>query len=200
MLRHFYFRLVPPQLGKRYAQCRSIHIMAGILMFVYTLFFIEKFSQNWMQLLAMAPPALVIIALAIFKKEIIVDAQNNRIFRILEAGILLMGAIGFLQKDHIGPTILFGLFAVFLLIILYIENRLFTSQYIDVTENGISIALPTHDKKMEWALLKNIIVKGDYFTVEDADGAIRQYPIVNSLNEEEFIQFNYFCAKYLSRQ
>ena len=197
MLRHFYFRLVPPNLGKRYAQCRSIHIMAGILMFIYALLFVENFSQNWMQLLAMAPPALVIIWLALFKKEIIVDSQNNRIFRILESGILLMGAIGFLQKDQIAPTILFGSFAIFLLLILFIENRLFTSQYIDVTEQGISISLPTHDKKIEWSLIKNIIVKGNYFTIEDKEGYNRQYPIVNSLNEEEFVQFHYFCDKYL---
>lgn len=199
MLRHFYFRLLPPQLGKRYAQCRSIHIMAGILMFIYALFFVENFSQNWMQFLAMAPPAIVIIVLAIFKKNLIVDSQNNRVFRILEAGILLMAAIGFLQKNQMAPSILYGLFAVFLLLILYIENRMFSSQYIDVTESGVSVALPTHDKKMEWDRIRNIVVKGNYFTLEEKEGVIRQYPIVNSLTEDEFVQFNYFCDNYLRR-
>ncbi len=195
MLDHFYFRLLFPNIEKRVAQCRSLHMMAAILMIVYSLQFVKDFQENWMQVLAILPPALIIIFLAVFKKGMIADNNNNRIFRILEVGILFMGCMGYIKTDQIFPAILFGAFALFLLFILYLENRLFTSQYIDVTKIGVSISLPTHDRKISWNDVKNIVVRDDYFTLQTAGDAIWQYRVFNSLTPDEYEQFLIFCKK-----
>lgn len=195
MLDHFYFRLLFPNIAKRVAQCRSLHIMAGILMIIYSLQFLKDFRENWMQLLAILPPALIIIFLAVFKKGMIADNNNNRIFRILEIGILFMGSMGYMKTDQLFPAILFGVFALFLLFILYLENRLFSSQYIDVTKMGVSISLPTHDRKIGWNDVRNIIVRDEYFTVETAGNEIWQYRVFNSLTTDEYEQFLTFCKK-----
>lgn len=198
MLEHFYFRLVYEDLEKKYIQCRSIHIMAAILMLIYALLFIENYEENWMQIVMLSPPALVIMFLAIFKKRLITDSQNNRIFRILESGILIMASLRYLQSNQYPPAIFFGLFALFLLYILFMEHRLFSPQFIDVTAFGVSIALPTHNKKIEWFDIKNIVVKGQYFTLETTTKKVWQYKIANSLTADEFSQFLTYISRRIS--
>jgi len=195
MLEHFYFRLIQPNLSKRIIQCRSLHIMSGILMIIYALQFLVDFRENWMLLLALLPPAMLIIILAIFKKKMITELNNNRVFRILEVGFLFMGCLHYLKTNQFFPASLFGFFASFLLYILYIENRLFSFQYIDVTKDGVAIAMPTHTKKIPWTQIAHIVVKDDYFTIEMRDQQISQYRIHNSLTDEEYFQFVQYCSK-----
>lgn len=200
MPEHFYFRLVHHDIKKRIIQCRALHIMAGIMMVIYSLQFLPHIQEQWMQVLAILPPAILIIVLAIFKKKMITDAGNNRVFRILEAGILLMGSMAYLKTNQFFPAVLFGLVAFFLLYVLYIESRLFSKQFIDVTKAGVTVALPTHNKNTEWTEIKNIVVKNDYFTLETTNNKIRQYPVFDSLSSEESLQFLQFCEQHITQR
>lgn len=199
MPEHFYFRLVHRDIEKRMIQCRALHIMAAIMMVIYSLQFLPQIRDNWIQVLAIFPPAILIIVFAVFKKKIITDSGNNRIFRILEAGILLMGSMAYLKTSQFFPAILFAFVAFFLVYVLYIESRLFTKQFIDVTKAGVSVALPTHNKKTGWSDIRNIVVKNDYFTLETQTNQIRQYPVFNSLTDEESVQFLHFCDLQLKQ-
>lgn len=198
MPEHFYFRIEHTNLHKRMHQCRALHIMAGIMMLIYSLTFFSQEKVQWITIIAIIPPALLVLFLAIFKKNLITDINNNRIFRILEAGILLMGSMGYLKHDQVFPAILFGVVALLLVYVLYLESRLFSHQYIDITAAGITIALPTHDKKASWQEVRNIVVRDRYLTVETTSEKIWQYPIFNSLTPEEFEAFLLFCERYKS--
>ncbi len=195
MPEHFYFRLIHRDIDKRMIQCRALHIMACIMMVIYSLQFFNDISNNWIQLLTILPPALLVMSMAIFKRKLVTEVNNNRIFRILESGILLMACMGYLKADQFFPAFLFGLLALFLMYILFVENRLFTHQFIDITKAGVSIALPTHNRKTTWSQISNIVVKDAYFTLETAGGEIWQYPVYNSLTPEESEQFVVFCDR-----
>lgn len=198
MIEHFYFRLLHQDIDRKIIQCRSIHIMASILLIVYALQFIKDYQEQWMLLLIGIPPALVIIFFSIFKKNIITEVNNNRIFRILELGLLVMAFLHFFKENEYPAFILYFVFSIFLFIIFYIENRVFSKQFIDVKSNGIQIALPTHDKKIDWQQVKNIVVRENYITIETKEEKYLQYPIFNSLTENEYEQFILFCSKNIS--
>lgn len=195
---HFYFRLLHPDIAIKSKQCRALHIMAGIMMFIYGLQFITDYAHSYMELFALMPPAIIIIFLGIFHKTIFTDIQSNRIFRILESGVLVMGGLHFFQRDLYFPAALYLFFAALLLYILFIEGRLFSPQYIDITQSGIKISLPTHTRLFTWAAISNITVKDDWLTIETQAGTFIQYMVNNSLTPEEFQQFLDFSKQKLA--
>jgi hypothetical protein len=197
MHKHFYFKLHKEDNPRRYLQSRAMHVMAALFLLFYGMQYIIAVETNWIQLLAILPPSILIIVLVIFKRSLFTDPNNNRIFRILEIGFLMMGCMHFLQKDHNLAALLYGFVASFILLIMWMENRIFHDQYIDFKEEKITIELPLYTKSISWDAVKQVMIKNHYLSVEYKDLSMSQYNIIDSLTVEEKEAFFEFCKMKL---
>lgn len=193
MENNFLFKIYYEDMSKRFLQCRSIHAMAVIFMWMYALQFISNFKENWMMLLMILPISIAILFFTIFKKEILLEINNNRIFRIVEIGILFMGSLRFLNNNEFFPFALYFVFALFLIFILYMELRIFNQPKIDFHSQDIKISLPLHDKKILWNEIQNIHYKNNFLSIEMKDNSILQYRAEPQFSYLKFPDFLEFC-------
>ncbi|MBL7766525.1 MAG: hypothetical protein JNJ58_10550 [Chitinophagaceae bacterium] len=195
MPRQFYFLRIIEDLPKRIRQCKAMHLMASLLLLIYGLQYLLLEELSWIYVLALIPPPLLIIFMTIFKKNFVADPANNRIFRILEAGFLLMGSMHFLQNNQVVPALLFGFASLLTAGLLWMESRIFGEQFIDFSEEGVSIQLALQDKKIPWSQIHNILIRNHYLSIVFSDGQAQQYLIRNHYNDDELILFFSFCRE-----
>jgi len=189
----FHIKLKNERLPKYLMQSRSLHIMACILLIIYILPFAVEFSENWMMLLGILLPAITILILTLFKRKLVNDVNNNRIFRILEAGFLMMGSMHYLQTDKNLPALLYGMSAFFVLFLLWMESRILQDQYILFDKSQIEVELPLSTKKYGWDELQAVMIKNDFLTLSYKDNTIQQLKIQPNFNENEEGDFLFFC-------
>ncbi|HMN32170.1 MAG TPA: hypothetical protein PKA54_02220 [Chitinophagaceae bacterium] len=199
MPEHFQFRVLYPDMHKRFMQCRSMHIMASIFISIYALRFLEDIQENWLMLLMILPISVAILFFTIFKKEILISPQNNRTFRIIEIGFLFMGGLHFLNTNQYFPMILFFTISFFLMYILYMELRIFSEMYIQLSSDFIVIPTPTQDKKIKWNQLHQIQIKNEHISFFFKSNEINQYRIVLNMNSEELLAFQTFCKNQIDK-
>ena len=195
MSRHFYVEIEKEDIAKRYMQSRAMHVMAAIFMFVYGIQYLMQPKVDWWQLIAIVPPSLLLIVLVLFKRRLFNEASNNRIFRILEMGFLLMGCMHFLQKDQWVASLVYFLVSAILLLVLWMENRIFQAQYIDLKEDSISLELPLRTITLAWNQIEKVTLKNHYLTFHLKNGKYREYKVKDNFTEEERIGFDMMCAE-----
>jgi hypothetical protein len=173
--------------------------MAAILMFVYGIQYIMMPEVNWWQIVAIVPPSLLLIVLIIFKRRLFDEVANNRIFRILEMGFLLMGSMHFLQKDQWLASLVYFSVSAILLLVLWMENRIFQPQYIDLTEDKISLELPLRTITLAWNQIEKVTLKNHYLTFHLKNGKYREYKVKDHFTEEERLGFDKMCSEKCCR-
>jgi hypothetical protein len=195
MSRHFYVEIEKEDIAKRYMQSRAMHAMAAIFMFVYGLQYLLQPEVDWWQLVAIVPPSLLLIALILFKRRLFDDANNNRIFRILEMGFLLMGSMHFLQKNQLLASVVYLLVCAFLGLVFWMESRLFQAQYIDMKEDNLVIELPLRNLQLSWTEVQKVTLKNHYLTFHLRNGKYREFRVKDHFTEEERIGFESLCRE-----
>ena len=198
MSRRFYFQLRREDKAKKQLQSRSIHVMAAILMLVYGLQYLLMPEISWLQILAVVPPSFLLILLVLFKRSIFSDINNNRIFRILEMGFLLMGSMHFLQKDQLAAALIYFFVCAFLFVVMWMENRIFQPQYIDFEEDQIRIELPLTTKRLSWREVQKVTMKNHYLTLHADENHYRQYKVIDALTPQEWEEFQLFCQEKIT--
>lgn len=194
MAKQFTFTLQPDERRTRsLKQCRAMHIMAAIMLVIYSLPYALTFSTDWIYLLAILLPALVILFIAIARRELIEDANNNRIFRILEAGFLMMGSMHYLQVDQNLPAVLFGLVSLLMLFLLWMESRLFLEKHIYFDEEKVEVEFPLGTRSYTWPQLHAVMLQSAIITLSFKDNTIHQLAVKPDYTELEAGDFLFFC-------
>ena len=194
MRKEFQFLVQDENRKRRYfTQCRAMHIMAALLLIVYTLPYIIDFKENWVYILAILIPSLLILFLSLFKKELITEVNNNRVFRVIEAGFLMMGCMHYLQTGQNIPALLFGLASLFMLFLLWMESRIFRDQYIIFNEDKVEVDLPIGRKRYDWGQLHAVMLQQDFITLSFKDNTIQQLNVRQWYSELEAGDFLFFC-------
>ncbi len=174
-------------------QSRAMHIMACILLIIYAFPYMADFSENWMMLLGVSLPAITILAVTLFKKSLVRDINNNRVFRILEGGFLMMGSMHYLQADKYLPAIVFGMSALFILFLLWMEGRILQDQYIVFDQSQIEVELPLATRKYAWSEIQAVMIRNEFLTLSYKDSTIQQLKIQPEFVENEEGDFLFFC-------
>ncbi len=192
----FFYLLINENVRKYASQRISMHIMAGLFLVFYGLQYLPTYSVNWMYLVGILPVSILVILLSIFKKVLFLDINNNRIFRILETGFLMMACMHFLQTNQHIAAVLYGLVSLLILYLLSFESRMLQEQYIIFNKDKIQIELPIFTKKIKWSALKNVVQKNDFLTFEFKNDTFAQYKIKHGYDDVKLIEFE----KYITSQ
>ena len=193
MHKQFHIKLQHDTLPRYLTQSRAMHIMACILLIIYALPYLADFSDNWMMLLGISLPAITILAVTLFKSKLVRDINNNRVFRILEGGFLLMGSMHYLQADKVLPAIFFGMAALFILFLLWMEGRILQDQYIVFEDSHIEVELPLATRIYAWSELQSVMIRDEFLTLSYKDATIQQLKIQPEFIENEEGDFLFFC-------
>jgi hypothetical protein len=193
MHKQFHIKLQHDKLPRYLKQSRAMHIMACILLIIYALPYLADFSDNWMMLLGISLPAITILAVTLFRNKLVRDINNNRVFRILEGGFLLMGSMHYLQADKVLPAIVFGMAALFILFLLWMEGRILQDQYIVFEDSHIEVELPLATRTYAWSELQAVMIRDEFLTLSYKDTTIQQLKIQPEFIENEEGDFLFFC-------
>lgn len=199
MLKHFYFKIIKEDIAKRYMQSRAMHVMAAIFLFFYGMYYLLQGDESWMMILAIVPPSLLIIILVIFKRRLFEDANNNKVFRILECGFLVMATLFYWDEHKIIISIIYGLVSAVTLILFWMENRLFHDQYIGILDNMIEVELPFFTKKYTWKEVEQVTIKNHYLSLQLKGNKFLQLRIEDDLDEEQRTHFFEYCQQRIAK-
>jgi hypothetical protein len=190
----FFYLLINENVRKYASQRISMHIMAGLFLVFYGLQYLPTYSVNWMYLVGILPVSILVILLSIFKKVLFLDINNNRIFRILETGFLMMACMHFLQTNQHIAAVLYGLVSLLILYLLSFESRMLQEQYIIFNKDKIQIELPIFTKNIKWSALKNVVQKNDFLTFEFKNDTFAQYKIKHGYDDVKLIEFEEYIT------
>jgi hypothetical protein len=194
----YIFDIIIENLQKRITQLHALHIMAGLLVLVYGLRGFSDLPKTSMQLYTGIPLALAILFISIFKKNNLLRLDTNRIFRILEAAFVTMGALHFFKYHYTITGIGFIVSAILLLFMLMIENQVLGGYQIMVDENGVITNNGFRKKIITWLEIENVIAKDGILTIDMKNNYLMQSKFKNNFNESEIDNFNNWCKSKLN--
>jgi hypothetical protein len=195
MLNHFYVRLVHDNLAKRHKQCSAMHLMAGLFLLIFCIQSIWNDGFSFSSFMMTGFPTIMIFAVTLFSKKDLAHPYNNSIFRVFEIGLLAMAAEFYFRQNFLLIGLLFILVSLFLIVLLIMEYRFFSTQFIDFYESHILIPKVLFDKKVKWQNVRHVKLNNDLITIEYKNNVYFQHHIFNSLTPDEAEQFDTFCAK-----
>jgi hypothetical protein len=193
------FDIIIENLQKRITQLHALHIMAGLLVLVYGLRGFSDLPKTSMQLYTGIPLAIAILGISIFKKNNLLQIETNRLFRILEAAFVTMGALHFFKYHFTITGIGFAISAILLLFMLMIENQVLGGYQIAIADNGVTTNNGFRKKIIPWIEIQNVIAKDGILTVDMKNNYLMQSKYSNILNNEELTIFNNWSNSKLSK-
>jgi hypothetical protein len=193
------FDIIIENLQKRITQLHALHIMAGLLVLVYGLRGFSDLPKTSMQLYTGIPLAIAILGISIFKKNNLLQIETNRLFRILEAAFVTMGALHFFKYHFTITGIGFAISAILLLFMLMIENQVLGGYQIAIADNGVTTNNGFRKKIIPWIEIQNVIAKDGILTVDMKNNYLMQSKYSNILNNEELAIFNNWSNSKLSK-
>lgn len=198
MKNQFFFLIVAEKYQKYFNQMKAMHIMACIFLLGYALFLLSDMDKNWMEIIALIPTTLAVLYFVIFKGQGLKQSQINQVLRIFEVGFLGIAANSFYNLQEYIPMALFGLIALFVLILLLMENKIFSDRFIELNQEGIIFPQLFYTKKISWENLKNIILRFNVLTFEQKDNSYIQQGVFHKYDEEELALFDDFLKRKLT--
>ncbi len=198
--RLFSLRLLPEDVSRRRMQARAMHVMVSLFMLFYGLQYLLEPEINWLQLIALLPPSLLIVILVLFKRSLFDDPGNNRIFRILEMGFLLMGSMHFLQRGNDWTALLYFALCLMVFFLLRMESRFFQPLYVDFYEDFIVLELPLRDKRIAWKELQAVTLKNHFLTLHTHQNSFRQYRVDDRSVHFSASDLLSFCDRKIAEQ
>ncbi|QLH47991.1 MAG: hypothetical protein HWD58_21780 [Bacteroidota bacterium] len=136
----FQLELKDPNEQKQSHQIRAMHMMSGLFILIYAAQYLRIAPIQWLNVIGLLIPALAICLLPIFRPDYFKQAESNRIFRILETALLVLG-ITLLQKHRPSSLACFWHCRSYTFL-LWLENRLLTKRFVNLNAKGIQIDLP----------------------------------------------------------
>ena len=104
-----------------------------------------------------------------------------------------MGSMHYLQADKFLPSIVFGMSALFVLFLLWMEGRILQDQYIVFEQSHIEVELPLTTRRYAWSELQAVMIRDEFLTLSYKDTAIQQLKIKPEFVENEEGDFLFFC-------
>lgn len=199
MHNRYAFRLIHEKQGLYYAQGRAMHIMAGILLFLYAFPYFLSFSDQWVMGLGVGLPSVMILAVALFKRPLLQLPGNNRMFRILEAGFLIMGSMHFLQKNQIVPCLFFAFVASVMMCLLYLESRIFQPQGMYFGDEGVVVELPLATKSFSWTTIRDLQYRNHYITITLKDERQLQFRVAETSQSVVWDDIYSWCSTQINK-
>jgi len=194
----FFFLIVPEQYDKYFRQMRAMHIMACIFLLVYGILLLADWDSNWMEVLALAPTTLAVLYFVLFKGNSLKQVQINQVLRLFELGFLGIASHYFFSNGWQVPMVIFGLAALFILVLLVMENRIFSDRFIELNNEYIVWPQLFHTRKLPWQNLDNIVLRFHVLTFEMKDRTFVQQDVFHKYDEDELALFDDFLKRKLS--
>lgn len=198
MKQQFFFLLVPEKYSKYFNQMKAMHIMACIFLLGYAFLLFSDWDKNWMEIIALIPTNLAVLYFVIFKGDNLKQTQINQVLRIFEIGFLSIAANAFFLAQQYIPMALFALVALFILVLLIMENKIFSDRFIELTDKEILIPQLFKTQKVPWQNIKNIVLRFNLLTFEQQDGTFIQQQVYHKYDEAELALFDDFLKRQLS--
>jgi hypothetical protein len=104
-----------------------------------------------------------------------------------------MGSMHYLQADKVLPAIVFGMAALFILFLLWMEGRILQDQYIVFEDSHIEVELPLATRTYAWNELQAVMIRDEFLTLSYKDTTIQQLKIQPEFIENEEGDFLFFC-------
>ena len=183
---------------KRLQKAHAMHIMAGLLVLVYGIRGFYDLPNTSMQLYTALPASVVILFIAIFQKRRLQNIDTNRIFRVLEAAFVFMGALHFYKYHIVFLAVLFFIASVGILFLSMLESQLLNGYDIIVDEKGVTRpGIGKQTKTIPWNEINNVIAKDRILTVDLKNNYLMQSKFTNFMTESEVDSFNSWSKGYL---
>lgn len=197
MKNQFFFLIVPEKYQKYFVQMKALHIMACIFLIVYALMLVQDWDKNWIEITALIPASLATLGVVIFKDEMLKHVQVNQVLRLFQLGFMGIAAVYFYDLAQWMPMVLFAALAVFLLILMLVENKIFGEQFIELNADEIIFPQLYYTKKIPWQNIKNIILRFHVLTFELKDDSFIQQDVFHKYDAEELALFEDFLKRKL---
>ena len=198
MKNQFFFLIVPEKYDKYFRQMKAMHIMACLFLLVYGILLLADWETNWMEVLALAPTTIAVLYFVLFKGKSLQQVQINQVLRLFELGFLGIAAHYFYSKGMQLPMIVFAGAAMFILVLLVMENRIFSERFIELNDQHIIWPQLFHTRKIPWQNLDAIILKFHVLTFEMKDKSFVQQEVFHKYDEQELALFDDFIKRKLS--
>jgi uncharacterized membrane protein len=194
------FNILIEKIEERLSRSRMVHIMAGMLVFVYGIRGLSDLPKTSLQLYTGIPAACIILYIAIFKKNILKDIKHNRNLRIIEAVFIIMAATHFWKYNFQFVAVSFAISVIGILISIIIEHQLLGGYKIQVSDAGILRASNTNQQKLiEWSTISNAMVKHNILTVDLRNNYLMQSTFTDNLTDAEQSAFNAYCKDQIAK-
>lgn len=192
------FLLVHDKFDKYFRQLKAMHLMAGFFLIIFA-FLLPTIATNSMLFLGgLALFVSLIFGVVILKNSLLRRLQINQMFRVAEIILLSLAAYYFYKENFLLPMALFSLVAVFILVLLVIESKIFSKQYIILNLKEILYPQIFTTRSIPWQNVTNVVLRFQVLTVEMKDGSFVQQTIAHNYSEEEVILFNNFIKQHLA--
>lgn len=197
MKSEFYFLMMHDQLQKYEMKMRAMHLMAGILIFVFCMFLLPQWDSMWMELIALVPASIGLMIFVIRNKKDLREVMVNLLFRILEIGLMSMAASHFYDNQNLILAGFYAFMAVVLLILVMIEYQLFGEHFIHLTTESINMPGIFSRKRIAWNNIQNVVLRHYLLTIEMKDNQFIQQSIYHQYDEVELQLFQDFLQRQL---
>jgi len=177
---------------------KAMHIMACIFLLIYGVLLLADWDANWVELIGLVPTTLAVLYFVIFKGKMLKQVQVNQVLRLFEIGFLGIAANYFFNANQFLPMILFGVVGVFILILMLMENKIFSDRFIELNDKEIIWPQLFHVRKIPWQNIENVILKFHVLTFDMKDKGYVQQEVYHKYDEAELALFDEFLKRQLA--
>lgn len=197
MKNQFFFLLIPEKYDKYFRQMKAMHIMACIFLLIYAALLLTDWDKNSMEIIALVPTTLAVLYFVIFRGVNLKQSQINQVLRLFEIGFLGIAANYFFNSGQMLLMFLFGAVAVFILLLLLMENKIFSDRFIELNNKEITWPQIFNTRKIPWQNVKHIVLKFQVLTFELNDDSFIQQTVFHKYDEQELELFQDFLNRQL---
>ncbi len=177
---------------------KALHVMACIFLLVYAVYLLSDWDANWMEIVAVIPASLATLGIVIFKGALLKQLQINQVLRLFEVGFLGVAANYFYTMQLILPMAIFGVVALFILVLMLLENKVFSERFIELNEQEIIFPQLLNKRKIPWQNITGVVLRFHVLTLEMKDDSFVQQAVFHKYDDDEIALFDDFLKRQLA--
>jgi hypothetical protein len=189
----YIFDIALAKIEKRYNQIWYLHIMAALLVLVFTIRGLSNLPETAIQLWIGVPILLGLIYLITIKKNELLTTKVNRWVRLVEAATISLASYHFFKYDYTFVGIAFAISAIMILFTSTIEHQILNGVQIKIDDNGINRNIGLGSQTTIWEEVSNVIINSNLLTVDLKNNHLLQVNFKNELSATEIETFNKWC-------
>jgi len=181
---------------KRRRSSALLHLAIGLFLLIKSADY-YKYTE-YKKFLPVAP-LLIVASLSLFyglfRKKLDVSGSANfwlrcfQLFAYVLLGFLLVG------KASNFEIIIAFVFALFCLVLLFTERKIFTESIILLKEEGIIIPGYYKEHLVHWNEIENVVIREDFITIFHIKQKYLQFQVKQDLSTLELAKMNAFCSE-----